>query len=83
MDSDSLSKMKKYNPTYTLTLTPYLSEFDFSNSPVGNIEFDELDFFPSLKPTGYFFQFKPIFTHNFFRENATFSSKLLSFNFFS
>ena len=29
--------------------TPYLSELDFSNSPVWNIEFDELDFFPSLK----------------------------------
>ena len=27
-------------------LFPYLSELDFSNSPVWNIEFDELDFFP-------------------------------------
>ena len=27
---------------------PYLSELDFSNSPVWNFQFDELDFFPSL-----------------------------------
>ena len=40
--------------------TPNLSELDFPNSPVRNIQFDELDFFPSLKPTGYFFQFKLI-----------------------
>ena len=38
--------------------SPYLSELEFSNPPVWNIEFDEMDFFPSLKPTGYFFQFK-------------------------
>ena len=29
-------------------LTPYLSALDFCNSPVWNIEFDELEFFPSL-----------------------------------
>ena len=28
-------------------------------------KFDELDFFPSLKPTGYFFQFKLIFFSSF------------------
>ena len=43
-------------------LDPYLSELVFSNSPVWNIEFDELDFFPSLKQTGHFFQFKLIKT---------------------
>ena len=30
-------------------LIPYLSALDFSNSPVWNIKFDEMDFFPSLK----------------------------------
>ena len=50
---------------YVSSPTPYLSELDFSNSPVWNIEFDELDFFPSLKPTGYFFQFKLIFFSSF------------------
>jgi hypothetical protein len=28
----------------SINLSPYLSELDFYNSPVGNIEFDELDF---------------------------------------
>ena len=28
--------------------SPYLSPLDFSNSPVWNIQFDELDFFPSF-----------------------------------
>ena len=45
--------------------TPYLSELDFSNSPVWNIKFDELDFFPSLKLTGIFFQFNLIFFSSF------------------
>ena len=29
-------------------LSPYLSALDFCNSPVWNIKFDKLDFFPSL-----------------------------------
>ena len=29
---------------FWLFLTPYLSELDFYNSPVCNIEFDEMDF---------------------------------------
>ena len=33
---------------YFKILPPYLSELDFSNSPVWNFQFDELDFFPSL-----------------------------------
>ena len=33
--------------------SPYLSALDFWNSPVWNIEFDELDFF--LVWTGFFF----------------------------
>ena len=31
-----------------IMLSPYLSELDFSNSPVWNFQFDELIFFPSL-----------------------------------
>ena len=46
-------------------LAPYLSALDVSNSPAWNIENDELDFFPSLKPTGYFFQFKLDFFSSF------------------
>ena len=33
----------------TNRLSPYLSKLAFSNSPVWNFQFDELDFFPSLK----------------------------------
>ena len=33
---------------YCIFLTPYLSELDFSNSPVWNIEFDELDLLQPL-----------------------------------
>ena len=40
---DYLSYIVKRNPTR------YLSALDFSNFPVWNIEFDELDFFLSLK----------------------------------
>ena len=47
------------------THSPYLSELYFSNFPVLNIKFDELDFFSSLKPTGKFFQFKLIFFSSF------------------
>ena len=42
---------KSPNPNkriYISLLTPYLSEQDFSNFPVWNFHFDELDFFPSL-----------------------------------
>ena len=35
------------------------------NSPVWNIQFDELNFFPSLKQTGYFYQFKLYFFPSF------------------
>ena len=44
-----------HNTLIPWSLTPYLSELDFSNSPVWNIEFDELYFFPSLQSTRYFF----------------------------
>jgi hypothetical protein len=38
-----LCEMENFN-----FLSPYLSELDICKTPVWNIEFDELDFFPSL-----------------------------------
>ena len=58
--------------------TSYLSELDFSNSPVWNIEFDELDFFPSLKPTEYFFQFKLDFFSSFWARVKYFDGPCLT-----
>ena len=62
----------------TVEQAPYLSELDFSNSPVWNVEFDELDFFPSLKPTGYFFQFKLIFLSSFMARVKYFDGPFLT-----
>ena len=49
----ALSKVKRQarlnkTPEPIIRLSPYLSELDFSNSPVWNSQFDELIFFPSL-----------------------------------
>ena len=45
--------------------SPYLSALDFSNSPVWNIEFDELDFFPVWNQLDIFSSSKLIFFFKF------------------
>ena len=37
------------NSITKLTQSPYLSALDFCNSPVSNIQFDELDFSPGIQ----------------------------------
>ena len=52
-----IARGSHYPPIYLNWIFPILQFI--------NIEFDELDSFPSLKPTGYFFQFKLIFFSSF------------------